>query len=183
MEMNEKQAEFKEAKAGVKDVSIDAVFILDAAWIVAFFVMLFVYPEVGLESSREYSYQTTVDLGLRMAFIVVERVVGLGNILALIYCAGYGRFKGRKPLFPVSRWTYITAVVLMLAAILASSYIMDIFDTYRRVWMEMLSAVIEALVFIAVYIYGMYRLASCPGDHCLFPAFYFAPCKFLTGCI
>lgn len=46
----------------------------------------------------------------------------------------------------------------MLAAILASSYIMDIFDTYRRVWMEMLSAVIEALVFIAVYIYGMYRL-------------------------
>ncbi len=80
MEMNEKQAEFKEAKAGVKDVSIDAVFILDAAWVVAFFVMLFVYPEVGLESSREYSYQTTVDLGLRMAFIVVERVVGLGNI-------------------------------------------------------------------------------------------------------
>ncbi len=158
MEMNEKQAEFKEAKAGVKDVSIDAVLLLDAAWIVAFFVMLFVYPEVGLESSREYSYQTTVDLGLRMAFIVVERVVGLGNILALIYCAGYGRFKGRKPLFPVSRWTYITAVVLMLAAILASSYIMDIFDTYRRVWMEMLSAVIEALVFIAVYIYGMYRL-------------------------
>ena len=58
----------------------------------------------------------------------------------------------------MSRWTYITAVVLMLAAILASSYIMDIFDTYRRVWMEMLSAVIEALVFIAVYIYGMYRL-------------------------
>ena len=58
MEMNEKQAEFKEAKAGVKDVSIDAVFILDEAWIVAFFVMLFVYPEVGLESSREYSYQT-----------------------------------------------------------------------------------------------------------------------------
>ncbi len=149
--MNEEARELP-ARGGYAVIS--AAFVIDALWVIVFLVMLLAYPDLGLDSSREYGYESPANPAVEAGFNFASRIMRYGNILAILYCAGRGRFNGREPLFPVKSWAYYVCIVLMLAAVAAAAVFVESLDTYERVWMEMLPELGAAAAFIAFYLYG-----------------------------